>query len=210
MKKGGLTALVLLLVFWVILLFCDMKMENAGKSKMSKAGLTVVAAPEQSEPMEHEDFMKEEYVSAVPDGDNLALEGKIEASSFADVYVPKKVIDGKTAGFSYWEGAADTYPNLLSLELEQPSAIHAIRVCLCPQKIWGKRVQEFSVKISADGENYKELFPMQAYDFNPDRGNEVILNFDETEVKYVELEFNSNTGGAGGQVAELEVYGTYE
>ncbi len=209
MKKGGIIALTLMLVSWAALLVYDMRISEREALKMPEANVTIVEAPEQSAPMEHEAFLKEEYISQVPEGDNLALEGKIEANGFADVYVPKKAIDGKTAGPSYWEGDGNSYSNILTLELAQPAGIHAIRVSLCPQKIWGKRTQEFAVRISEDGINYEELIPLQAYDFDPDRGNEAILNFEETDAKYIELEFTSNTGGAGAQVAEFEVYGSY-
>lgn len=210
MKKGGIIVLALMLVSWAVLFIYDMRIGEGEEVKMPEANVTVVEAPEQSAPMEHEAFIKEEYVSQVPEGDNLALEGKIDASSFADVYVPKKAIDGKTAGPSYWEGEGNNYPNILTLELSQSAGIHGIRVSLCPQKIWGKRTQEFAVRISGDGVNYEELFPLQAYDFDPDRGNEAIINFEETDAKYIELEFTSNTGGAGAQVAEFEVYGSYQ
>ncbi|TCL56882.1 F5/8 type C domain-containing protein [Kineothrix alysoides] len=209
MKKGGIIALTLMLVSWAVLFIYDMRIGEKEAVKMPETNVTIVEAPEQSAPMEHEAFLKEEYISQVPEGDNLALEGKIEASGFADVYVPKKAIDGKTAGPSYWEGDGNSYPDILTLELAQTAGIHAVRVSLCPQKIWGKRTQEFAVRISEDGINYEELIPLQAYDFDPDRGNEAILNFEETDAKYIELEFTSNTGGAGAQVAEFEVYGSY-
>ncbi len=206
MKKGGAIALIAMLFIWVALVLYDMSLGEDRAEAMPETNVTVVSAPEQSAPMEHEAFIKKEYISVLPEGENIALKGKIEASSFADVYVPNKAIDGKTAGPSYWEGGADNYPNILTLRLEEASAVHAIRVALCPQKIWGKRTQEFSVEISSDGENYRELIPLAAYEFDPARGNEVILEFEEIEAEYIELKFNSNTGGAGAQVAELEVY----
>lgn len=181
--------------------------DNLKKTPVTGGSVTVVEAPEQTEAMEHEAFAVEEYVSVLPEGENLALEGKIEASSFQESFVPRKAIDGRTAGASYWEGAKDSYPNLLTLNLKEEKSFHAIRVCLNPETLWGKRTQEFSVEISSDGESFTELVPSAAYEFTPDRNNEVILEFDETTAQYVQLKFTSNTGAGGGQVAEFEVYG---
>ena len=211
-KKGMTVTKVLiaaaaaLAVILAALVLYDQFGIRSKKTVMPEENLTRVEAPEQTEAMEHEAFIKEEYVSVLPQGENIAPLGKIEASSFTDVYVPNKAVDGKTNGPSYWEAAKDSYPNLLTLSLHEPSSIHAVRLCLCPLKIWGKRTQEFSVRVSADGETYEELFPGQAYEFDPDRGNEVVLEFDARQAAYVQLEFYSNTGAEGAQVAELEVY----
>jgi len=62
------------------------------------------------------------------------------------------------------------------------------------------------VKISDDGENFEELIPMQQYTFDPDRNNEVVLEFDTVETQFVQLEFTENSGSTGGQVAEFEIY----
>ncbi|MDO4333314.1 MAG: discoidin domain-containing protein [Eubacteriales bacterium] len=181
--------------------------ENLTQKAVTGGTVTVVEAPEQTEAMEHEAFLAEEYVSVLPEGENLALEGKIESSSFQDSYTPRKAIDGKADGVSYWEGAKDSYPNYLTVNLKEEKSFHAIRVCLNPDTRWGNRTQEFSVEISSDGENFTELIPSAAYEFTPDRNNEVILEFDETAAQYVQLKFTSNTGAGGGQVAEFEIYG---
>lgn len=197
---------ILVLAVAAIVSFLSQK-ENLRQTAVTGGSVTVVEAPEQTEAMEHEAFIAEEYVSVLPEGENLALEGKIESSSFQESFTPRKAIDGKTAGASYWEGEKDTYPNYLTVDLKEEKSFHAIRVCLNPDTLWGKRVQEFSVEISSDGENYTELIPSAAYEFSPDRNNEVILEFDETAAQYVQLKFTSNTGAGGGQVAEFEIYG---
>lgn len=174
--------------------------------EMDPANLTVVEAPDQTEAMEHPDFIKEEYVPIIPEGTNIAPEGKAEASSFTQSYVARKAIDGNTKGVSYWEGAPDSYPNTLTVDLKRVAPIHAIRICLNPASIWGKRTQTFAVKISTDGENFTELVPLNDYVFDPDRGNETVITFDTVEAQYVQLEFTANTGASGGQVAEFEIY----
>lgn len=173
---------------------------------MKEENLTIIQAPEQTEGMEHPDFIKEEYIPQIPAGVNLALEGKIEASSFEGTFTPRKAIDGNALAASYWEGGKDSYPNRLTLNLKEKAAIHAIRICLCPQDIWGRREQTFSVEISDDGETYEELVPETTYLFDPDRGNEALIEFERLETQYVQLSFTGNTGAEGGQVAEFEVY----
>lgn len=176
------------------------------KTELAPENLTVVAAPEQTKSMEHEAFAKEEYVSVLPTGTNIAPEGKIKSNGFEGTFTERKAIDGKTDGSSYWEGSADSYPNELTVSFEETHTIHAIRVALNPDSIWGKRTQTFSVLYdNGDGEN-QTLIPETDYEFSPDRGNEVILEFEELPVNSVTLQFTANTGASGGQVAEFEIY----
>lgn len=203
MKKA-----IIVLLALAIILVNGYGILAAGKPKTELApeNLTVVAAPEQTESMEHEDFAKEEYVSVLPEGTNIALEGKIKSNGFEGTFTERKAIDGKTEGASYWEGSADSYPNELTVSFEEAHTIRAIRVALNPDSIWGKRTQTFSVfYANAEGEG-NLLLPETAYEFSPDRGNEVILDFEETPVTSLTLQFTANTGALGGQVAEFEIY----
>jgi hypothetical protein len=173
--------------------------------EIEAANVAVIKAPEQSEAQEHPDFMKEEYVLVLPEGENIALNKKVDASSFNDVYTPRKVVDGVATGVSYWEGKSD-YPNTLTVDLEAESNIHAIRIALSPMSIWGKRTQTIAVKISNDGVNFEDFIDTKQYTFDPDTGNEVQMLFDEIKTRYVQLVITENTGAGGGQVAEFEVY----
>lgn len=156
--------------------------------------------------MDHPQFVKEPYEPIALDGTNIALDAKADASSFQETYVPRKVIDGKAEGISYWEGAADSYPNKLILTWKEMHLCHAIKVCLCPNVAWSERVQSFSVEISRDGESFEELLPEKEYIFTPDTGNEVVLEFPEEQIMGIQLIFTENTGASGAQVAEFEVY----
>lgn len=178
---------------------------NEPSQDMNPANVTVIESPDQEEALEHPDFIKEEYTLVLPEGVNIALDKKVKASSFNDVYTPRKVVDGVATGVSYWEGKND-YPNYLTVDLEQPEKIHAIRVALSPMAIWGKRTQTFSVNISDDGENFSTFIESKQYTFDPDTGNEVQLLFDEIQTRYVQLVFTENSGAVGGQVAEFEIY----
>jgi len=208
LKTIRLILIAVLLVAVIVVLILWMNAQNVYEKKMlnAKANITVVESPDQDAPMQHEAFIVEEYISVVPEGSNIAREGKIEASAYYDVYVPRKAVDGNLNGQSYWEAPPDTYPNTLSITYEEPYEVHAVKVGLCPKPIWGKRNQEFSVEITEDGENYKELIAMTSYEFTPDRNNEIVLEFDSVNIMGIRLIFQSNTGAGGAQVAEIEVY----
>lgn len=175
-------------------------------SKESNQNITIVPTIDQTEPLEHPHFIKEEYIPVIPEGENIAQNGKIKSTDFEGSYTPRKAIDGNAMGISYWEGKKDTYPNYLWLDLKDEYEIHAVRVCLSPTSLWGKRTQTFSVQISDDGENYKDLVKEAAYIFAPDTNNEVVIEFESVTTRYISLVFMDNTGSGGGQVAEFEVY----
>lgn len=201
-----LIAVLAVAVAVVLILWITGKKNYEDKMLSASANVTIVESPEQDAAMEHEAFIVEEYIPVVPDGTNIAGEGKIDASAYYDVYVPRKAIDGNLNGQSYWEATADTYPNTLTISYEEPYEVHAVKVGLCPKTIWGKRNQEFSVEVTEDGENYTEIVPMTSYEFTPDRNNEIVLEFDSINITGIRLTFISNTGAGGAQVAEFEVY----
>ncbi|MDF2538986.1 MAG: coagulation factor 5/8 type domain protein [Herbinix sp.] len=167
--------------------------------------VTTVSAPDQTEAQIHPDFIKEEFVMVLPEGVNIAAKKPIKANAFTDVYAENRANDGSTDGSSYWEGTSE-YPNLLTVDLENPAKIQTVRVALNPLSIWGKRTQTIAVNISSDGENFTELVKMKQYTFDPDEGNQIQIPFDEVETRYVQLVFTENSGAVGGQVAEFEVY----
>ena len=198
--------LIVILIAANISVFAYMKYSVVEPPQVIPASnVTVVKAIEQTEAQEHPNFIKEEYVSVMPEGKNVALDKKIEASSYTQVYNAPKAVDGKTDGASYWEGKSD-YPNTLTVDLEQPTKIHTIRLALNPLAIWGKRTQTIAVNISNDGTNFSELVSSTEYNFDPDTGNEVLITFNETEARYAQLVITENTGAGGGQIAEFEVY----
>ena len=167
--------------------------------------VTVVEAREQTEAEENPAFIKEDYQLVLPEGENVALDKKIEASSYTQVYNAPKAVDGDAKGASYWEGKSD-YPNLLTVDLGEDTKIHAVRLALNPDAIWGKRTQTIAVNISEDGTNFTELVKTKEYTFDPDYGNETQITFDATQARYVQLVITANTGAGGGQIAEFEVY----
>lgn len=197
-----LIPLILAVLVWGIVAYLHIMNEHAQATgvivKIENSDSTTV--------MDHPQFVKEPYEPIVLDGTNIAPDAKADASSFQETYVPRKVIDGKTKGDSYWEGAADTYPNKLILTWKEMHQCHAIKVCLCPNTAWSERIQSFSVEISRDGESFEELLPEKDYIFTPDTGNEVVLECPEEQIMGIQLVFTENTGASGAQVAEFEVY----
>ncbi len=203
MKKINIILGIILLALLACVFFVK---PGQTKQEMMEENVTIVNAIEQEKSMEHPDFIIEEYVPVIPEGVNIALEGKMDASSYEGGFVPKKANDGDTAGGSYWEGKKDTYPNVLTLDLKEEKSFYAVRVCVCPQIIWGRREQTFSIQISNDGENFTQLVAEAVYVFDPKEGNEATIYFNEVKAQYVQLVFTANTGSIGGQVAEFEVY----
>lgn len=112
----------------------------------------------------------------------------------------------ETADAGNADSKGNAYPNELTVTFEETHTIHAIRVALNPQNIWGKRTQTFAVLIMDENGEQQTLIPESAYEFDPDRGNEVILEFETAAVTSVTLEFTANTGASGGQVAEFEIF----
>lgn len=172
--------------------------------------ITVVEAPEQTQSQEHPLFIKEVYEPVIPEGENIVRDAKIEDNGYNDVYNARKVKDGNVNGQSYWEGVSNAYPNTLTAAFEEDRTVHAMKLMLCPKPIWSARTQSFSVDISTDGENFTEFMTKQDYEFTPDRNNEVVLKFDEITVRAIRLNFYSNTGAEGAQIAEWEIYSVQE
>jgi hypothetical protein len=197
--------IVLALIAIIVLFWYKQNKIIEPPQEIPASNVTVVEAREQTESEEHPDFIVEEYQLVLPEGVNAALNKKTECSSYTQVYNAPKAVDGDSVGASYWEGSAP-YPNTLTVDLENPTKIHAIRLTLNPLAIWAKRTQTIAVNISNDGVNFTELVGTKQYTFDPAFGNEAQITFDETEARYVQLVITENTGAGGGQIAEFEVY----
>lgn len=166
---------------------------------------TVVASPVQSK-AETPEWAEPSAVEAAGLGTNLALGKPAEADGFTDVYRPENVTDGKYE--TYWEGKAGSYPDTITVDLGTVQSIDRIRVALNPDRVWAKRIQNFSVLGSAEGKNFIELAAAKDYQFDPKTGNAAVAALDQAAgVRFVRLQFNKNTGASAAQIAELEVYG---
>ena len=171
----------------------------------AEPGLTIVAAPEQTKAQRPPCFPDPEanYIP-MPETENLAEGKPILSGEHTDVYVDSNVNDGKTD--TYWESKG--FPAEMTIDLEGSYSISTVAVRLNPSAIWEARTQEIAVWVSADGENFTELVPAAKYDFDPNTGNRIRIDFDPVEAGFVKLVFtmNSSSRTGGAQAAEIEVY----
>ena len=171
----------------------------------AEPGLTIVAAPEQTKAQRPPCFPDPEanYIP-MPETENLAEGKPILSGEHTDVYVDSNVNDGKTD--TYWESKG--FPAEMTIDLEGSYSISTVAVRLNPSAIWEARTQEIAVWVSADGENFTELVPAAKYDFDPNTGNRIRIDFDPVEAGFVKLVFtmNSSSRTGGAQAAAIEVY----
>lgn len=179
-----------------ILIYIDIK---------GATNFTIVSAPKHEEVVSPIKVEKSEVNYAEIDlGNNLALGKKIIANNYTQVYVGKNANDGDVK--TYWEGAADSYPNTLVVDLEAQTAVKSVRIKLNPNNMWERRKQTLSIQGSLDNQNYTELSATADYLFDPVSGNAVIIDFNPSSIRYLKLEFTGNTAATGGQAAEVELY----
>lgn len=168
-------------------------------------GLTVVAAPEQSKPMRPGCFPDPtaNYIP-LPETENLAEGKPVLSGEHTDVYVNTNVNDGKTD--TYWESKG--FPAEMVIDLQGSYAVSTVAVLLNPSAIWEARTQEIAVFVSADGKGFTEAAPAAKYDFDPNTGNRIRIDFDTVSARFVKVVFtmNSSSRSGGAQAAEIAVY----
>lgn len=168
-------------------------------------GLTVVAAPEQSKPMRPGCFPDPtaNYIP-LPETENLAEGKPVLSGEHTDVYVNTNVNDGKTD--TYWESKG--FPAEMVIDLQGSYAVSTVAVLLNPSAIWEARTQEIAVFVSADGKSFTEAAPAAKYDFDPNTGNRIRIDFDTVSAGFVKVVFtmNSSSRTGGAQAAEIAVY----
>ncbi len=166
--------------------------------------MTLVTVPQQESFEEHPDWTIAE-TEPIDYGVNIALDKKVKQSGQTEIYNGKNVVDGDR--YTYWEGAADSYPNELTINMETVVEMSGARILLNPRQIWGARTQEVEVLVSEDGENYTTVYPKTTLSFDPMMDNSAYMEFSESvQGQYIRFVFYSNTGAKGGQAAEIEVY----
>lgn len=168
--------------------------------------VTHVDTPDQSKAEVPAGFKKDEpVIPELPSGDNLALNKPVESGLHTDVYVPKNVNDGNN--LTYWEGGAD-FPNTMKIDLSGTYKIKTAVVMLNPAAIWGPRTQTFEIQVSQDGKTFTTAVPSTQYQFDPQTGNLVIIDFASTDAAFVQFIFTQNSGTfeKGGQAAEICIY----
>ncbi|UQZ37245.1 hypothetical protein C2I18_29115 [Paenibacillus sp. PK3_47] len=137
-------------------------------------------------------------------GTNLALNKPLTASSSVSGFPAANAVDGNVS--TYYEGAANSYPNTLTADLGSIQSVGKVIIKLPAS--WGTRTQTLSILGSTDNTAYSTLAPSQTYSFNPVSGNSVQVSFGTASARYVKVSFTANSGATGGQAAEFEVYGS--
>ncbi|MEU1147771.1 discoidin domain-containing protein [Streptomyces sp. NPDC005863] len=141
------------------------------------------------------------------DGKNLAEGKPITASSVIHTYVAENANDGQTS--TYWEGAAGSYPNSLTVRLRANADVRAVVIKLNPDPSWGARTQTVEVlgreQKAAD---FTTLKAADSYSFSPSGNQNTVTVPVSARVADVRLKFTANSGATAGQVAEFQVIGT--
>ncbi|WP_433832631.1 CARDB domain-containing protein [Actinoplanes sp. CA-015351] len=141
-----------------------------------------------------------------PTGSNLALSKPIEASSSTFNFVAANANDSSVS--SYWESTG--FPSTLTVKLGADAALTGVVVKLNPDAAWGARTQNIQVLGRAGtATGFTELKARADYGFNPSANqNSVTIPVSGT-ASDVRLQFFSNTGAPGGQVADFQVIGAW-
>ncbi|ANB09819.1 Secreted glycosyl hydrolase [Streptomyces ambofaciens] len=140
-------------------------------------------------------------------GSDLAAGKPISASSVIHTYVAENANDNNTS--TYWEGAAGSYPNTLTVKLGTDADVSRVVLRLNPDAAWSRRTQNIQVLgRERDASGFTGLVAAKDYVFDPaSGGNSVSIPVDGRAAD-VQLRFRSNTGATAGQVAEFQVIGT--
>ncbi|MEU6821979.1 discoidin domain-containing protein [Streptomyces atriruber] len=143
-----------------------------------------------------------------PGGGNKNLaEGKpITASSVIHTFVAENANDGQTS--TYWEGAAGSYPNTLTVKLGANADVDAVVVRLNPDAGWGARTQKVEVLgREQKATDFTSLVAEKEYSFSPSGNQNTVTVPVSAKVADVRLRFTANSGATAGQVAEFQVMG---
>jgi hypothetical protein len=136
---------------------------------------------------------------------NIALGKSITSNGHIYDFVAQNAVDGEP--LSYFEGPANSFPNLITIDLGQPSTVKSMTLKLNPKRIWQARVQTLEVQSSDDGTTFATVVPKADYQFDPEEnGNSVTIPW-EGKTQYLRLVVTANTEATAAQIAEWEVNG---
>ncbi|MCO5994286.1 discoidin domain-containing protein [Actinoallomurus rhizosphaericola] len=139
-------------------------------------------------------------------GTNLAAGKPITASSHIYDFVETNANDDNVG--TYWEAAAGSYPDTLTVNLRTKADLSSVVVKLNPDASWGRRTQTIEVLARPNHSgDFTSVVAAKTYTFDPASGNTVTIPVTVTAAE-VQLRFTANSGATGGQVAELQVIGT--
>ncbi|TCC28632.1 CARDB domain-containing protein [Kribbella sindirgiensis] len=139
-----------------------------------------------------------------PTGTDLASGKPIEASSSVFGFVASNANDGNIG--TYWE--SNGFPSALTVKLGSNADVSSVVVKLNPDPVWGARTQSIEVLGREQSAiTFTSAVARTDYQFAPASQNTVAI---PVTGRYADLRLQvfSNTGAPGGQVAELQVFGT--
>jgi len=141
-----------------------------------------------------------------PTGANLAAGKPMEASSSVFGFVAPNANDNNTG--TYWE--SNGFPATLTARLGADADVTGVVVKLNPDPIWGTRTQNIQVLGRGQGASaYTSLKARADYVFNPASNQNSVTIPVTGRAADLQLQVSSNTGAPGGQVAEIQVIGTW-
>lgn len=135
---------------------------------------------------------------------NLALGSEITATTPMLYFVSENAVDGDV--LTYFEGNANEYPNMLTVDLGRPTELGELKVRLNPRRLWQDRKQTFEVQVSMDGSDFLTAVESVEYLFSSDENENSATVQVGQKGRFVRIIFTSNSEATGGQVAELEIY----
>ncbi|MFJ8659575.1 CARDB domain-containing protein [Streptomyces sp. NPDC093795] len=137
-------------------------------------------------------------------GTNLARGKPVEATSTAQNYVAANANDDNTG--TYWESAG--FPSSLTVKLGADADVEAVVVKLNPDQVWGPRTQSLEVQgRQGAASQFTSLKARADYAFSPSSGQNSVVIPVTGRFADLRLNFFSNSGAPGAQIAEIQVLG---
>ncbi|MFF5291481.1 CARDB domain-containing protein [Paractinoplanes globisporus] len=141
-----------------------------------------------------------------PTGTNLAAGKAMEASSSVFSFTAPNANDNNAG--TYWE--SNGFPATLTTKLGADANVTGVVLKLNPDPVWGARTQNVEVLGKAQtAPAFTSLKARADYAFNPSTNQNTVTIPVTGRVADLQLQFFSNTGAPGGQVAEIQVIGTW-
>ncbi|MFD7921348.1 CARDB domain-containing protein, partial [Streptomyces sp. NPDC059740] len=135
---------------------------------------------------------------------DMAVGKPVTESGHTYVYAPENAVDNDVS--TYWEASGN--PGTLAVKLGANADTSKVVLKLNPDAAWSKRTQNVQIlgrEQSASG--YTSLVAAKDYVFDPASGNTVTIPV-SARVADVQVKIASNSGAPGGQIAELQVFGS--
>ncbi|MEU8563158.1 CARDB domain-containing protein [Streptomyces cyaneofuscatus] len=108
---------------------------------------------------------------------------------------------------TYWE--SNGHPSNLTVKLGADADLQSVVIKLNPDPIWSTRTQEFQVLgRTQSGTGFTSLKSRAGYVFNPATNQNTVTVPVSGRAADLQLQFFSNTGAPGAQVAEIQILGT--